>query len=225
MAWAKLTPRNAWIPAVTLGLATFALNLTAPDLSLAARRSSLEANAMGTCRAYAVAQDMYKRHDWDGDGKLEYAHPFALLNATRDGTGPPIQLIDDAFALATSPATPKHGYWYRDCQTIGGLPIDWARDFALCATPSIYGRTGWHTFMVSTDGRVWSRDLGRSAYLADFPWHPQRDGWWDIEEGPPSRLAAIARALPAALAGLAVGLGSWLLIVLLTRKRREAIGK
>jgi hypothetical protein len=138
---------------------------------------SLETNAVGSCRAYATSQVTYKRNDWDQDGKLTYAAPFTVLATQVDGTGTPIQLIDSAFAQATSPSTPKHGYIYRDMSTIAGQPIDWEKDFALCATPAVYGRTGYRTFIVKTDGTTYGKDLGSAQFVSDFPADPAAAGW------------------------------------------------
>jgi len=144
---------------------------------LAARRSSLETNAVGSCRAYAEAQTIYKRVDWDKDGKFTYATSFPLLNTALDANGDPIQLIDSAFAAADSPNSPKHGYCFRDMLTIARVPIDWEQDFALCATPAVYGRTGYRTFIVKTDGTTYGKDLGSSEFVDDYPADPAADGW------------------------------------------------
>jgi type II secretory pathway pseudopilin PulG len=143
------------------------------------RRQALETNAMGACRAYATAQAAYHRNDWDGDGKQEYASDLRELCMPKDfdGSGSWCPTIDDAFAAATSPQTPKHGYWFKDMATIGGKPINWATDFALCAMPARYGRTGYHVFIVSTNGTVWGKDLGKSEFVADFPADPVKAGW------------------------------------------------
>jgi hypothetical protein len=136
-------------------------------------------------RAYCSAQSMYVRNDWEAlnpgpgtVGVLEYARPFTWLNTQLDGTGVPIQLIDTAFANAYGVnGAPKHGYVFKDMETIAGEKIDWCKDFALCGTPSAYGRTGYQTFIVSTDGTVWALDLGGSCFIADFPANPAAMGW------------------------------------------------
>ena len=137
----------------------------------------IETNAVGSCRAYAEAQTMFKRNDWDGDGKFTYAASFPLLNTTPDARGQPIQLIDGAFAAATSPTMPKHGYYFVNMKTIGGRKIDPANDFALCAVPAVYGKTGYRTFIVCTNGTTFGKDLGRSELVDDYPADPCADGW------------------------------------------------
>ena len=139
---------------------------------------SLETNAVGNCRAYCSAQVMYHRNDWDNDGTLEYASPARLLHDQPDADGQPINLMDQFFAAATVPGgPPKHGYVFQEMQTIGGQPIDWKVDCALCATPAVYGRTGYRTFIISTNGTTFGKDLGRSAFVTDFPADPTAEGW------------------------------------------------
>jgi prepilin-type processing-associated H-X9-DG protein len=144
---------------------------------LAARRSSLETNAVGSCRSYCGAQVMYKRNDWDGDGVLQYAPDFAQLNTQLDGNGDPIQLLDAAFAGAKGPGgTPKHGYLFYNMKTIAGKKIDWVNDFALCAVPAQYGRTGFRTYIINTNGTVFGIDNGGKP-VTDYPENPAEAGW------------------------------------------------
>ncbi|MHC4916717.1 MAG: DUF2950 family protein [Planctomycetota bacterium] len=155
-----------------------------PSLKVA-RRSSLEVSAIGSCRAYCSAQSMYHRNDWEEfgagpgtKGALEYARPYTWLHTQKDGGGNPIQLIDAAFAEASvsnppgGATVPKHGYVFDDMKTIGGQPIDWLNDYALCGTPSVYGRTGYRTFIVSTNGTVFGLDQGASGIVAAYPADP-----------------------------------------------------
>ncbi len=139
---------------------------------LAARRTTLETNSVGSCRAYAEAQTMFHRNDWDGDQVLQYATPFTLLNTQLDdsGAGNPIDLIDPAFAAAIVGGTPKHGYIFGDMAQIGGVLINWADDFALCGIPSTYRRTGYRTFIINTQGTVFGTDQGPAgAIVANYP--------------------------------------------------------
>ena len=151
---------------------------------LAARRSSLETNAVGSCRAYASAQVMYKRNDWDKDGTLEYASPYTLLHSQADDTGQPIQLIDAAFAAAQGPGgTPKHGYLYQDMATIDGQKIDWINDYGLCGLPAQYGRTGYRTVMVGTNGTVYGSDQGPGGtFVTDYPAQNPSGSNWIVTE-------------------------------------------
>ncbi|MHC4916070.1 MAG: DUF2950 family protein, partial [Planctomycetota bacterium] len=56
--------------------------------------------------------------------------------------------------------------------TIGGLAIDWLNDYGLCGTPSVYGRTGYRTFIVSTNGTVFGLDQGVAAIVVAYPADP-----------------------------------------------------
>jgi hypothetical protein len=147
-----------------------------PNL-ISSRRVSLEVNAVGSCRAYASAQTMFHRNDWDADGTLEYAEDFVMLNKTKDGNGDPIQLIDTSFANAKGPkGTPKHGYVFYNMKTIAGEKIDWVNDYALCAVPAVYGRTGFRTFIINTNGTVFGQDNGGKPVF-DYPADPTAKGW------------------------------------------------
>ena len=140
--------------------------------------------AVGSCFSYAEAQVMFHRWDRDGDGDLEYANSLTLLAAQKDKAGQRLGLIDDALAAARGKkGKPRWGHLYREMKTIGGKPIDWRKDFALCATPARYKypgdryRTGRHTFIVSTDGVVFGKDLGEARFVDDYPADPLKDGW------------------------------------------------
>jgi hypothetical protein len=117
---------------------------------------------------------------------LQLCHANQVVLKQRDG----------AFAKNIAGGGSEGGYCFADMETIAGKPIDWRRDFALCAVPATYGRTGSRTFVVKTDGRVWARDLGADLYLleapllanrdrphfvADFPADPEAEGWVDPE--------------------------------------------
>jgi hypothetical protein len=143
------------------------------------RRDEIGNRAVFRCRWYVEAQAIYRAKDWDKNGKLGYAHPFGLLFSTEGEDGVPIQLIDGSFAQADGSGYGycATGYYFQDCQTIGGVVIDWERDFALSAYPMVYGRTGYRVFIVKTDGVIWAKDLGRAEPVADFPADPAREGW------------------------------------------------
>jgi type II secretory pathway pseudopilin PulG len=146
---------------------------------LAARRSSLETNSVGSCRTYSSSQTMYKRNDWDGDGKMEYATPYTKLSSQVDTDGISIQLIDSAFAAAAGAnGSPKHGYIYQDMTSINGNKIDWEIDYGLSGIPAIYGRTGYRTFIISTNGTVFGQDQGSGgSFVQDYPLEPTASGW------------------------------------------------
>jgi hypothetical protein len=178
-------PRNAggegtlkWLLVFIL-LGGGGLILVVPSLLYSPCRPSLETQAIGSCRAYSCAQSMYHRNDWDADGQLEYASSLVLLHTEKDSTGTPINLLDAAFADARGlKGTPKHGYLFREMKTIGGQPIDWTQDCALCAIPVEYGRTGYRSFIISTNGTVFGKDQGEGGtFVDDYPADPGAAGW------------------------------------------------
>jgi hypothetical protein len=152
---------------------------------IAARRSSFETAGAANLRAYATAQTMYIKTDWNNDGKREYAHPFTNLYSDAS-TGNTMQMhkyIDMGMNSAAGPTgVPKQGYLFQDCKTIGGKPIDWTQDYAMCAIPAAYGRTGTRVFIISSDGIPYGKDLGPGAtFVDDFPANPAAAGWMEAE--------------------------------------------
>ena len=167
-----------------------------------------EGKAVGSCLAYAAAQTMFHRNDWDGNGVMEYATPFSELSSTKDADGNPIQLIDKAFAAAVDKEHPKHGYIFRDIKDFDNkVAVDFVNEFALCATPAEYGKTGRRTFVISTNGTVFAKDLGKAAFVEAYPADPQMGGWQLAEEMgggreiPPFVVAIVARLGDPAAAG------------------------
>jgi hypothetical protein len=131
--------------------------------------------------AYATAQVMYFKTDWNGDGKKKYAFPFTNLYVDASAGNKRHRLIDAGFSAATGPTgIPKLGYLFREPKTIGGQPIDWTRDFALCAIPAANGHR--MTFIVTTDGIVYGKDLGPgTTFLDDIPADPVAAGWVEAD--------------------------------------------
>jgi len=126
-----------------------------------------ETSAIAAMRTYCGAQNIFHRTDYDGDGVLEYCGPTNaehpdftwLCHATVSGTK--IELLDNAFAAATSANTPKAGYWFVEIPLdVDGNPYDAATGYALCAVPAVYNQTGLYTFVVDTQGTVFQIDNG-----------------------------------------------------------------
>jgi len=79
-----------------------------PNL-LRSRMAANESAAIACCKAYAEAQDVYRRTDWDGDGILEYSQNITGANSLfekNEGTGD-VTLVDRAFADAEMRKTAK----------------------------------------------------------------------------------------------------------------------
>jgi DUF2950 family protein len=136
-----------------------------------------EIGATGACRAYASAQTMSR----SGSGDLpyfDYCHPYTTLVTRKGRNGKPMELISHDLAEARGgQGSPHYGYLFDDLKTIGGKSIDWVEDNGLCATPAKYGVTGQRTFIVSTNGTVYGKDLGKSIFVKDMPANPKAAGW------------------------------------------------
>jgi hypothetical protein len=151
--------------------------------------------------AYYDAQREYAIADHDGDDVLQYAEKFISTPGRQDGLywdasdGSPESPLGPLFA-----AKPKddpdgyQGYRYKILTAQGPSAPGGAYDyivggrmrngFAAIAWPARYGETGIMSFMISHDGIVFEKDLGRnSAEIAktmtkfdpDESWHEDQD--------------------------------------------------
>jgi hypothetical protein len=137
-----------------------------------------------TCLAIGDAQRDYYRVDHNGDKILEYAQKFRSTPGQQDGLywkanpGEPPSPLGDVVAAAAGegyPATSTslHGYRFRMLTAQGPAAQGGAYDylvrksqiggFAVLAYPVTYGETGIMTFIVSHDGIVYQRDLGKDT--------------------------------------------------------------
>lgn len=129
-------------------------------------------------RAYHDAQMDYAEIDRNGDGILEYAQKFISSDGQFDGLYWP-----EEADVEESPLGPLfgdaaigedwHGYHYRILTAQGpsapGGAYDYmigkhmTRGFAVIAWPTKYGETGVMSFMISHDGEVFQKDLGKDS--------------------------------------------------------------
>jgi len=132
-----------------------------------------------TCKAYAEAQEIYHRTDYDGDGVLEYASSLQQLLERTPGTGD-LALIDKACAgadVSLSGPRPKAGYVFKVLlsqgpHAIGGRKGYVVREdgkekviggYALVAAPAVYGGTGHDTYMISNLGTIYQKHFGEDT--------------------------------------------------------------
>ena len=137
-----------------------------------------------TILAVGDAQRDYYRVDRNGDKILEYAQKFRSTPGQHDGLfwkvnpGEPVSPLGEVVAAAAEegyPATSTslHGYRFRLLTSQGPDAPGGAYDymvrksqiggFAVLAYPMTYGETGIMTFIVSHDGIVYQRDLGKDT--------------------------------------------------------------
>lgn len=137
------------------------------------RRAVNEWTAASQLKALSQAQEIYKRYDYDKDGKPEYSATFRGLFETKPGAAD-LAFIDramaDADATLSSPQ-PKMGYLFRLLTTSDANLQDrnspWfdadgnlIRGYAFVAFPAQYRRSGRLTFLMSSSGNIYQKDLG-----------------------------------------------------------------
>lgn len=176
---------NGWIFDTSMGA-----------FSMRARRIGAdELDAIEICAGYVGAQEAFSRRtDTHDESVLQYAKRILSTPGHHDGL-----YWDGADALApkgfaeasTEHPKPYHGYYFRiltaqGANAPGGAHNYLAKDlmiggFGLVAWPAQYGVTGIHTFIVSMDGIVYEKDLGRpvnslnppvTRYDPDKTWTP-----------------------------------------------------
>jgi hypothetical protein len=143
-----------------------------------------ELDAIQICHGYVEAQKEYAMEDPDGDGVHEYAQRVISTEGKKDGLvwreadgslgGP----VSDAIARAISEGyadktKPYHGYFFRVLRRQGKHAPLGAMEyvvrgkmiggFALVAWPASYRVSGVMTFLVSHDGVVHEKDLGKDT--------------------------------------------------------------
>ena len=146
-----------------------------------------ERNAIYVARAYIDAQRSYAARDRDGDGVLQYAQKLASAPGKHDGLYWPADAAKDEEASPFGPlvaessaylkghaaSDPYRGYHFRILTRQGNSAAGGAYSyvingrmiagFAMVAYPAEYGRSGVMTFIVSQNGKVYQKDLGRDS--------------------------------------------------------------
>lgn len=146
-----------------------------------------ELNAIVVLRAYLDAQRQYASRDRDGDGVLQYAQKLGSTPGKHDGLfwnadaskgeepspfGPLI--AESASYLKGHKAGDAYrGYHFRILDRQGKSAPGGAYSyvingrmiagFAMVAYPDVYGRSGVMTFIVSNNGKMFEKDLGKTS--------------------------------------------------------------
>lgn len=147
-----------------------------------------ELSVIQVCLAYVDAQREYASKDRNGDGVLEYAQKFLSDPGKMDGLyweakeseeqSPLGPLIGEAQEKGYrkkpgNEPTPYDGYFYKILKAQGKSAPRGAYSyvingrmeggFAMVAYPAEYGSSGIKTFIVSQDGIVYEKDLGKNT--------------------------------------------------------------
>ncbi len=174
-----------------------------PNL-LRSRMAANETAAVAACKAYATAQNIYRRTDYDADGVLEYAHSLSVgkcLYETAPGKDD-LGLVDRSFAKAEgipidAPAnagfmnpTPKAGYVFNctfEKTNLAGPNTSFfdgtdhlTLGYGITAMPNQYDSVGRNVFQISNEGTIFQKDLGVSAPPRPDIFQP--DSTWVVAE-------------------------------------------
>jgi len=146
-----------------------------------------ERNAIYVLNAYLDAQRAYAARDRDGDGVLQYAQKLASAPGKHDGlywptdaakgeeASPfgPLVAESSAYLKGHTARDPYRGYQFRILTRQGKSAPGGAYSyvingrmiagFAMVAYPAEYGRSGVMTFIVSHNGKVYEKDLGKDS--------------------------------------------------------------
>jgi len=148
-----------------------------------------ELSTVQTLLAIVDAQREYAMHDRNNDGIREYAEKFGSDPGKKNGLYWPMmpgeepsplgELVADARAEGYRRSgtqqgpIPFHGYYFRMLKKQGKHAAGGAFDyvvknkmiggFAVVAYPAAYGSSGVMTFIVSHEGMVYQKDLGKNT--------------------------------------------------------------
>lgn len=144
------------------------------------------------------AQERYREHDRDGDGRRSYAsfHVHLYRSVRADGTVVPVDLIPRRLGFAMSYRFALDGYFYRSLHHREPAPgaepghdleeLDPEEEWAVAALPSIFGQ-GYYgqtdsiplIFIADHTGRVWAHRSPR-AWRGHLVRDPAASGWTEI---------------------------------------------
>jgi type IV pilus assembly protein PilA len=149
---------------------------------LRSRMAANETAAAAGCKAFAEAEEIYRRTDYDADGLLEYSQtiggPRSLVDEVAAGDGK-LGLLDRTFATAEGAAgTPKAGYLYAVLNTQGAAATGGARTYlagvnmtlgyACNAAPGAWDGTGRNQFLINNNGTIFQKDTGNNTFQTYF---------------------------------------------------------
>jgi prepilin-type N-terminal cleavage/methylation domain-containing protein len=160
---------------------------------LRARIATNETAAAAACKAFAEAEEIYRRTDYNGDGILEYALTIRGDNSlleTSAGAGD-LALVDQTFGAAegdVSSARPRSGYIFTVLTTQGPSAAGGRRcyvvqgrmtyGYGLSAAPFSYEGSGRSTFVINSNGTIFQKDRQDNTHVTEF----DPDSTWTVTE-------------------------------------------
>ena len=165
-----------------------------------------ERNAIYVLRAYIDAQRAYAARDRDGDDVLQYAQKVASAPGKHDGlywpadeakgeeASPlgPLIAAGGAYLKGRVAGDPYRGYYFkiltRQGKNAPGGAYNYVINgrmiagFAMVAYPAEYNRSGVMTFIVSHNGKVYEKNLGKdsTAIGAKMSTFDPSAGWKEV---------------------------------------------
>jgi hypothetical protein len=165
-----------------------------------------ERNAIVVLRAYLDAQRQYATRDRDGDNVLQYAQKLGSTPGKRDGLYWPADAAKGEEASPFGPLVaeaspylkghgdgdPYRGYYFKILTQQGksapGGPYNYVINgrmiagFAMLAYPARWGESGVMSFIVSNNGKVYQKDLGKdsTAIGAKITTFDPGPGWKEV---------------------------------------------
>jgi len=154
------------------------------------RIGSNERNAITVLRAYVGAQRQYASRDRDGDGVLQYAQKLGSTPGKHDGLYWSAEFNQDgeqspfgpliaesaAYLKGHAEGDPFRGYRFKILTRQGKSAPGGAYNyiingrmiagFGMVAYPARYGESGVMTFIVSNNGKIYEKDLGKASLAA-----------------------------------------------------------
>jgi hypothetical protein len=166
-----------------------------------------ERNAIVVLRAYLDAQRQFAARDRDGDEVLQYAQKLASTPGKHDGlywaadvakgeeASPFGPLVAEAapYLKGHTAGDPYRGYYFkiltRQGKSAPGGAYSYVINgrmiagFAMVAYPARWGESGVMTFIVSNNGKVYEKDLGKdsTAIGAKMTTFEPGPGWKEVE--------------------------------------------
>ena len=175
------------IPVVKKG-ATWVFDANAAKKEILNRRVGRnELNVMDVLHAYVDAQHEYATKDCKGGGRVEFAQKLISTEGKHDGLywktkeGEEMSPLGPLMAQAAKEGyankdlQPFHGYYFKILKGQGknaeGGSYNYVvkgkmlLGFALLAYPAQYGNSGIMTFIVSQEGTIYEKNLGKNTRL------------------------------------------------------------
>lgn len=145
-------------------------------------RSSSERYVRDNLKTLVTAEEDFRANDREKNGENDYwrgdvAGLYALIPKGETEKNP-IKLIELSVAGADDrpivdlskyvSKMPKAGYWYRTLRKNGEPPIQ-KTQYAFCAFPAQYGKSGKVTLIIDNRNTVYQADLGHGRGIEVYP--------------------------------------------------------